>query len=731
MGTLINNKIAIILIYINLLFILRVVEVCYCIKDVNYGLVTILFVVGTIIFMFYNSVLKRFIFKLLFTLIILISLVVIYLFKSKLIQAIISNWIKGDLSVMSNSIYESTPTYFYQYKIIIIIVIPLLIFLFISLAVKTWGNSIIFLSLGVMINFWYLGYSKTIKLYLFKCLFLTIITYYCNVYINHKRLLNKRGIKAPKENRVNLIYIFVVIFCISLLITIMPQEAKGKYDSNFFTKWTNDYSENKKIKDLPGIKLKYDISLSGYGSGDKKLGGPISIDYTLVLKVKSDKPYYLKGTVKDFYNGHSWTRAESTYIKNKSNSERVFNDNFSFPYLEGDNSVTIYPESMKTSTFFTPNYTYNVDAGNSSVFHDNIPTFLCNDFITKSYNANFYNQKANTDVTPEKYFNSGKYLPFGYEKYLQLPENLSTDIYARVDSITKGCTTDFEKVQKIKEYLSKNYKYSLKVSEVPKDKEFLDYFLNVEKQGYCTYFATATTVFCRIAGVPARYVEGYNMTNEKDSKGLFMVTNENAHAWTEVLLLSSKEAGIWYTLDSVPNAAEEIEKIKKAEQIIIEGETGKSTSLDPKNKSNIKNNLMDNNPGSLNRKKLSKAYIISIIASLVIVFLIMIRHIMFAFKKMRILKSKSLIPLYNNSLKRLEKVGIIKSPTDTDKEFALKIKDSKLKDTMINITLLCYSEFYGNKVVEGFDKVKYYKFIEKYIQNKQNIIKYCIIKYIL
>ncbi|WP_294359061.1 transglutaminase-like domain-containing protein [uncultured Clostridium sp.] len=35
----------------------------------------------------------------------------------------------------------------------------------------------------------------------------------------------------------------------------------------------------------------------------------------------------------------------------------------------------------------------------------------------------------------------------------------------------------------------------------------MEKFLFQEKKGYCTYFATATTIMCRAVGVPARYKE--------------------------------------------------------------------------------------------------------------------------------------------------------------------------------------------------------------------------------
>ena len=63
--------------------------------------------------------------------------------------------------------------------------------------------------------------------------------------------------------------------------------------------------------------------------------------------------------------------------------------------------------------------------------------------------------------------------------------------------------------------------------------DFVSWFLLESKEGYCSYFASAMTVMCRIAGVPARYVEGYYIS---PVNGEAIVTGKNAHAWVEVYL---------------------------------------------------------------------------------------------------------------------------------------------------------------------------------------------------
>lgn len=111
----------------------------------------------------------------------------------------------------------------------------------------------------------------------------------------------------------------------------------------------------------------------------------------------------------------------------------------------------------------------------------------------------------------------------------------------------------------IRRYLSEHYTYTTKPGKVPDGYDFLDYFLNESKEGYCTYFATAAVMMFRSAGVPARYVEGYVFDNSdytsssiSDSTNIkyysysnggsekravnncyVSIKDSNAHAWVE------------------------------------------------------------------------------------------------------------------------------------------------------------------------------------------------------
>ena len=63
----------------------------------------------------------------------------------------------------------------------------------------------------------------------------------------------------------------------------------------------------------------FSLSKSGFGENDKQLGGSITLDETKVLKVFSDRPYYITGNVKDTYDGKAWSSSSDQKEKLTNN----------------------------------------------------------------------------------------------------------------------------------------------------------------------------------------------------------------------------------------------------------------------------------------------------------------------------------------------------------------------------------------------------------------------------
>lgn len=139
----------------------------------------------------------------------------------------------------------------------------------------------------------------------------------------------------------------------------------------------------------------------------------------------------------------------------------------------------------------------------------------------------------------------------------------------------------------VNRFFENNYKYTLSPGKVPEGKDFVDYFLTESKSGYCSYFASAATLMFRSYGIPARYAEGYMLTEKEiaasnkvleDGKVQASIYSKDAHAWVEVYL-----DGIgWIVVDPTPSS-------------------GSVVSLDDiRRKQSVQNNVAANNNNNNN-----------------------------------------------------------------------------------------------------------------------------------
>lgn len=160
------------------------------------------------------------------------------------------------------------------------------------------------------------------------------------------------------------------------------------------------------------------------------------------------------------------------------------------------------------------------------------------------------------EVLGDEYYQNNKlYMDYVYDNYM----DVNTPIADELEQQWSKYPTDTAKERyvvayAIREYLKNTCTYTVSPGKVPKDKDFVEYFLKETKEGYCTYFATSAVMMFRSAGIPARYVEGYavDVSSREDvveylstyvysevSGEKFTgycevsVKDNNAHAWVE------------------------------------------------------------------------------------------------------------------------------------------------------------------------------------------------------
>jgi hypothetical protein len=75
----------------------------------------------------------------------------------------------------------------------------------------------------------------------------------------------------------------------------------------------------------------------------------------------------------------------------------------------------------------------------------------------------------------------------------------------------------------------------------------LNGFLTVSRRGHCEYFASATVLLLRSAGIPARYAVGYAIDEYSALEGAWLARARDAHAWALAWI-----DGRWQVVDTTP-----------------------------------------------------------------------------------------------------------------------------------------------------------------------------------
>ena len=308
-----------------------------------------------------------------------------------------------------------------------------------------------------------------------------------------------------------------------------------------------------------------------YPEGQDQLGGKPNPSNHPVMKVSTPRTVYLRGVILNEYTGRSWinTTDRRRYLRQSSRLADLRASLFdeALPPLNVRNSlcdpVTItvrmlndednVSSSQFSSTLFVPQRVRNLIPGGDLVPYFNNSSEL---FVTRNLQA------GDTYTVTAPLFMAGDsglgtlievcstMEDDAYEKIVQtyttLPAHLEQIVYSMAREASSAAASPYEKALALRSWLSRKYRYTLDVQPQSPDMDFVTTFLLDTKEGYCTYFASAMTILCRMIGLPARYVEGY--VAEPDENGQALVTGLSAHAWTEVYF---KGFG-WLTFDATP-----------------------------------------------------------------------------------------------------------------------------------------------------------------------------------
>lgn len=338
---------------------------------------------------------------------------------------------------------------------------------------------------------------------------------------------------------------------LAVCAVIFPQDKfHDKHPDNAWKKSTMGTMENFYIFGFAGLFNYYD-NTGGLTSG--RLGGisSIRLDYETDLRLTfapyDENRFYLRRFVGQSYlaGQNRWASAQIQHYINAYEAKLAFYS--SKPYVGF--GVAEVENVAADSGVYLPYYSTDYDA---AVYPGRMQKYT------------YYTSGDNFASTPVMQEYTGD--------WLEIPSANEKAIAELVKDA--GLSGSPEQItQQLETYFQKEIPYSYQPGITPYGQDFVNYFLQKNRKGYCAHFASAATLAFRYMGIPARYVEGYavdpddlaeegEVRTDKKVKDYYQgytklkqtgvvtvdVTDANAHAWVEIYV---KGKG-WQVADVTP-----------------------------------------------------------------------------------------------------------------------------------------------------------------------------------
>mgnify|MGYP003275524601 FL=1 len=357
------------------------------------------------------------------------------------------------------------------------------------------------------------------------------------------------SIKVRKQNQSAAKPFPLIVFAlvIGLLFGIQTYYPENDYQRN---EWAENIRKNLSKE---GINLIFDL----FSKRDTNRSNLLSAGnryYTgkVDLTVQSDEPVttLLKGTSFMKYQNNEWSNPELTvdYREHEMTATSTMEDLLTevYPTFDYTNRTMVIENTSSLDNFMYMPYfisrqsgLYNLDSkAKGFYFTPNASTYL----------IQYMDVPLEILSTPiprldEEY----RYIR---SHYLQIPDHTRSVLLDYLDNqISPFDSTDII-VDQVVNIIKNSADYTLSPGLTPKDRDFVDYFLNVNKRGYCVHFATTATMMLRALDIPARYVEGYSLNSQDFTDGTALVRDNQAHAWVEVYFQNFG----WIPFDVTPSA---------------------------------------------------------------------------------------------------------------------------------------------------------------------------------
>jgi transglutaminase-like putative cysteine protease len=281
------------------------------------------------------------------------------------------------------------------------------------------------------------------------------------------------------------------------------------------------------------------ISGNSFGRSFVVQGEWVSVDEP-VLVLAAPRPYYLRTSTYDIYNGRGWDSSEGVK-RTVSAGEPLFDGATSERPAFLEDSVAVQEISIEMRQtigrdLFTAGSPIKIYA--PAVVGEPLGQPLLGEIEHANAlgEGEAYQQVVAISTATEAELGAAArdYPPEVTDLYLD-----TTRVTGRVADlarqVTEGATNDYERAEALATYLSRDpsFSYSTTAPVPPGDDDLVDFFLFESQTGYCQYFASAMVMMARSLGMPARVAAGF-APGERQEDNTFLVREANAHAWAEI-----------------------------------------------------------------------------------------------------------------------------------------------------------------------------------------------------
>lgn len=255
--------------------------------------------------------------------------------------------------------------------------------------------------------------------------------------------------------------------------------------------------------------------------------GELKLSNKIVMRVKSENssPVLLQEASYDFFYENVWFSAQSEF---KVINKRVIGSTETAQLIIHRNTHS------NRSLLALPRGDFDISVS------DNIVLSRNKYGTTKAINTKklFEYSLYTTRIKNKKFISkSDLIIP---RPYREIISSINAELHLR--------TLDKKKaIQKISEYFTKNYRYSLYQEKLSFNQRPLIVFLSSKHRGHCEFFASATVLLLRSVGIPTRYIVGYSASEYDYDKKMFTVRARDSHAWAQAYIDHE-----WINVDNTP-----------------------------------------------------------------------------------------------------------------------------------------------------------------------------------